>query len=92
MPWPGAEDRQENRQVLKLIGAAVTVQLNTVERCSGHAGTYGVKKPFREITMKIGKPAFKAMGQNEPDCISSDCALAGHRIAQGMASLAGDLT
>ena len=35
--------------------------------------------------MKIGKPVFKAMANDEPDFISSDCALAGHHIAQGMA-------
>ena len=35
--------------------------------------------------MKIGKPVFKAMAKDEPDFISSDCALAGHHIAQGMA-------
>jgi len=34
--------------------------------------------------MKIGKPVFKAMAKDEPDFISSDCALAGHHIAQGM--------
>jgi hypothetical protein len=28
---------------------------------------------------------FKAMAKDEPDFISSDCALAGHHIAQGMA-------
>ena len=66
------------------------MQLNTVERCSGHAGTYGVKKPYHEVAMKIGRPVFKAMGKTDdsgrgPDYISSDCALAGHHIAQGMA-------
>jgi hypothetical protein len=35
--------------------------------------------------MKIGRPVFKAMAGGEPDFISSDCALAGHHIAQGMA-------
>ena len=35
--------------------------------------------------MKIGKPVVKAMGRDEPDDISSDCALTGHHIAQGMA-------
>jgi hypothetical protein len=34
--------------------------------------------------MKIGRPVFKAMAQGGPDFISSDCALAGHHIAQGM--------
>jgi glycerol-3-phosphate dehydrogenase subunit C len=76
---------KKTEELLKLIGQSVTVQLNTVERCSGHAGTYGVKKPFHATAMKIGKPVFKAMGKDEPDWISSDCALAGHHIAQGMA-------
>lgn len=70
--------------MFKLIGQSVTVQLTTVERCSGHAGTYGVKTPFHPIAMKIGKPVFAAMAKDEPDYISSDCALAGHHIAQGM--------
>jgi glycerol-3-phosphate dehydrogenase subunit C len=46
----------------------VTLQLNTVERCSGHAGTYGVKTPTHPMAMKIGKPVFKAMAKDEPDC------------------------
>ncbi|WP_298830518.1 heterodisulfide reductase-related iron-sulfur binding cluster [uncultured Piscinibacter sp.] len=77
---------KKTEEMLKLIGQSVTVQLNTVERCSGHAGTYGVKKPYHEIAMKIGKPVFKLMAKDEPDWISSDCQLAGHHIAQGMAN------
>jgi Fe-S oxidoreductase len=37
------------------------------------------------MAMKIGKPVFKNMANNEPDYISSDCQLAGHHIEQGMA-------
>ena len=76
---------RKTEEMFKLIGETVTVQLNTVERCSGHAGTYGVKTPFFANAMKIGKPVFKAMAKDEPDYIGSDCALAGHHIAQGMA-------
>jgi Fe-S oxidoreductase len=79
---------RKTEEMFKLIGKSVTVQLNTVERCSGHAGTYGVKTQYHANAMKIGKPVFKAMARNEPDVIASDCALAGHHIAQGMA-LAG---
>jgi len=75
---------RKTEEMLKLIGQKVTVQLNTVERCSGHAGTYGVKTATHPIAMKIGKPVFKAMAKDQPDFISSDCALAGHHIAQGM--------
>jgi len=76
---------RKTEEMFRLIGQSVNVQLNTVERCSGHAGTYGVKAATHPIALKIGKPVFKAMARDEPDVISSDCALAGHHIAQGMA-------
>jgi Fe-S oxidoreductase len=75
---------RKTEEMFKLIGKTVEVKLNTVERCSGHAGTYGVKTGTHAVAMKIGKPVFKAMARDEPDFISSDCALAGHHIAQGM--------
>jgi glycerol-3-phosphate dehydrogenase subunit C len=76
---------RKTEEMFKLIGQRVKLQLTTVERCSGHAGTYGVKTPTHPVALKIGRPVFKAMAQGEPDFISSDCALAGHHIAQGMA-------
>lgn len=75
---------RKTEEMFKLIAQKVNLQLNTVERCSGHAGTYGVKTPYHANAMKIGRPVFKAMARDEPDVISSDCALAGHHIAQGM--------
>jgi glycerol-3-phosphate dehydrogenase subunit C len=82
---------RKTEEMFKLIGQTVQVELNTVERCSGHAGTYGVKTRTHPYAMKIGRPVFRAMakaaGSDEaapPDVISSDCALAGHHIAQGM--------
>jgi glycerol-3-phosphate dehydrogenase subunit C len=72
---------RKTEEMLKLVpGTALT----TVERCSGHAGTWGVKKDFHATAMKIGRPVFKAMGAPNPDYISSDCQLAGHHIEQGM--------
>lgn len=76
---------RKTEEMFKLVGQHVPVQLNVVERCSGHAGTYGVKTATHPVAMKIGRPVFKAMARDEPDVISSDCALAGHHIAQGMA-------
>lgn len=76
---------RKTEEMFKLVAGKVELQLNTVERCSGHAGTYGVKTPTHPVAMKIGRAVFKAMAKNEPDVIASDCALAGHHIAQGMA-------
>jgi Fe-S oxidoreductase len=75
---------RKTEEMCRLIGETVQVELKTVERCSGHAGTYGVKTPTHPVAMKIGKPVFKAMAADEPDVISSDCPMAGHHIAQGM--------
>jgi len=73
---------KKTAETLQLIPGT---ELNVVERCSGHSGTWGVKKEFHAMAMKIGKPVFKKMANNEPAYISSDCQLAGHHIAQGMA-------
>jgi Fe-S oxidoreductase len=71
---------RKTEEMLKMTGATV----NTVERCAGHDGTWGVKEEYYELSMKIGKPVFKAMAKDEPDYISSDCAIAGRHILQGM--------
>jgi Fe-S oxidoreductase len=76
---------RKTEELLKLIGQTVALQLTTVERCSGHAGTYGVKTATHPLAMKIGKPVFKALAAPQPDVVSSDCPMAGHHIAQGMA-------
>lgn len=72
---------KKTAETLKLVPGT---EVNVVERCSGHSGTWGVKKEFHDQAMKIGKPVFKAMANNTPDYISSDCQLAGHHIEQGM--------
>jgi Fe-S oxidoreductase len=75
---------RKTEEMLRMIPGTM---LNTIERCSGHAGTFGVKKATHQQAMKIGKPVFKAMATMQdgaqPDFISSDCPLGGHHIAQG---------
>jgi Fe-S oxidoreductase len=70
----------KTRDALQLAGAEV----NLVERCSGHDGTWGVKSEFFDKSMKIGKPVFRSMAANAPDYVSSDCAIAARHILQGM--------
>ncbi|MGB8857591.1 MAG: heterodisulfide reductase-related iron-sulfur binding cluster, partial [Burkholderiales bacterium] len=72
---------QKTREMLQLVPDTT---VNTVERCSGHDGTWGVKKEYFDMSMKIGRPVFKAMANNSPDYVSSDCAIAGRHILQGM--------
>ena len=72
------------RKTADMLQMIPDTKINVVERCSGHAGTYGVKKEYHQMSLKIGKPVFKAMASEAPDYISSDCQLAGHHIEQGI--------
>ena len=75
---------KRTEEILKLVPGT---DVATHERCSGHAGTYGVKTSGHAMAMKIGKPLFRRMAEHPkggaPDVISSDCPLGGHHIAQG---------
>jgi len=64
------------------------IELNTVERCSGHSGLWGIRKAYHALAMKIGKPVFQKMAETAPDYISSDCQLGAHHIEQGIANFA----
>jgi Fe-S oxidoreductase len=72
---------QKTREMLQMVP---DTQVNTVERCSGHDGTWGVKEEYFADSMKIGRPVFRQMADPQPDYVSSDCAIAGRHILQGM--------
>jgi Fe-S oxidoreductase len=74
------------QEVLKLIPGT---EVNTVERCSGHDGTWGVKTEYFAQSMKIGRPVFKSMAGGEPQYLSSDCPIAARHIQQGIGDEAG---
>jgi len=71
----------KTRDVLKLVPGT---EVEAIERCSGHNGTYGVKRDYRETSMKIGKPVFNKVQQASPDYYASDCPMAGHQIESGL--------
>ena len=72
---------QKTREMLALVPAT---EVSTIERCSGHDGTWGVKTEFFEQSMKIGRPVFRQMAASDPDFISSDCPIAARHIEQGI--------
>ena len=68
----------KTRDVLKLVPETT---VDVIERCSGHNGTYAVKKEFRPASMKIGRPVMTRVENARPDHYASDCPMAGHQIA-----------
>ncbi len=76
----------KTREVLSLIPGT---QVDAIERCSGHNGTYGVKREYRDISMKIGKPVINRVQAASADFYASDCPMAGHQIESGLEGTAG---
>ena len=72
---------QRTRELMELVPET---KVTTVERCAGHDGTWGVKREYFADSMKIGRPVFRQMAEAQPDFISSDCAIAGRHIQQGI--------
>jgi len=75
---------RKTEALLKLVPGT---ELHTIERCSGHGGTFGVKSGKHGVAMRLGKPVVKALAKmndgSPPDTLSSDCPLGGHHLAQG---------
>ncbi len=72
----------KTREALSLVPGT---EVEIIERCSGHDGTYAVKKEFHEFAIKIVKPVVARVNQAKPDHYGSDCAMAGHHIAHARA-------
>jgi Fe-S oxidoreductase len=67
-----------------LLGLVPGTTLTTIERCSGHDGTYAVKREFHEVSMKIARPVVQRVEAAAPDHFASDCPMAGHQIGTGL--------
>jgi glycerol-3-phosphate dehydrogenase subunit C len=70
----------KTRDVLSLL-PETTVRI--VEECSGHDGTWAMKKENFEQSLKWGSRAFKEMAEGNPKVTCSDCPLAAIQIEQG---------
>ncbi len=70
----------KSRDLLKLIPGA---DVSTVEKCTGHDGTWSMKKEYFPISLEIGKPVFQEISESRPDTVATDCPLAGIQIRQG---------
>ncbi len=73
----------KTRELLRLVP---DTEIDTIERCSGHDGTYAVKSECHDISMKICRPVFNRVAKAEPDHYGSDCPMAGHQIENGLES------
>jgi glycerol-3-phosphate dehydrogenase subunit C len=69
------------RDVLALVPGT---SFELIERCSGHDGTYALKREFHEAAMKIARPVVAKVKGAAADHYASDCPMAGAQIAEGL--------
>jgi Fe-S oxidoreductase len=69
--------------------------INVIERCSGHGGSWGIKQENFPVALKVGKPvarkaaeSLKLAGEKDrPGFVASECPLAAAHIVQGIERL-----
>ena len=90
-PMPGrialhlaCHSRAQNmgQKATELLSLIPDIDLNVVERCSGHGGTWGIYKENFDTSIKVGRPV--ANKSKEAAYIVSECPLAADHILQGL--------
>lgn len=66
-----------------LLSLLPDTRVRVIEECSGHDGTWAMKKENFEQSLKYGSRAFREMAEGNPTMTCSDCPLAAIQIEQG---------
>ena len=72
-------------ELLRLIP---DTQIDVLERCAGHGGTFGVLKETHSVAMKVGRPVMRQAATQGRGHLVSDCPLAAKHILQGAREIA----
>ena len=77
---------QKAAEMLRLLPDA---DVQVIERCSGHGGSWGFKKGNFATAMKVGRPVARQARDAAKAFVTSECPLAGVHIQQGIDKLGG---
>lgn len=72
----------KSKELMEAAGAQVEV----IEKCSGHDGSWSAKTEFFPLSMKIAAKAVRLVEQTPADVVASDCPLAGLQLDQAGAA------
>jgi Fe-S oxidoreductase len=70
-----------SRDMMRLIPGA---EIEMVQQCSGHDGTFAMKKEFFPLSMLAGKKAFDEMSEAKGDVMATDCPMAAIQFDQAL--------
>lgn len=67
----------KTKTILSLVPGT---EIQVVERCSGHDGTYAVKQEYFAHAARIGRPVVTQIKNAKADFYTSDCPMAGRHL------------
>ena len=74
-------------EMLRLIPEA---DIEVIQRCSGHGGSWGIMKDNFETAIKFGRTTARQTAKSAKTFVASECPLAGEHILQGIERLDAD--
>ena len=85
-----ARAQNVGRKAEELLSLVPQADLKVIERCSGHGGSWGIKKENFEVGLKVGRPVARQAREADKAYLASECPLAALHIRQGMERLDGE--
>jgi glycerol-3-phosphate dehydrogenase subunit C len=82
-----ARAQNMGQKAAELLRLLPDTDIQVIERCSGHGGSWGVMKDNFEIALKVGKPVARQTAKAGHKHVVSECPLAGVHIGQGLERL-----
>ena len=73
----------KTKQILELVENTL---VNSIERCSGHDGSYGVKTETLTHANKIAAPIIRQITKQKPNYYGSDCPIAGKHLENNIST------
>lgn len=71
----------KSRDLMQLIP---DTRVHLIERCSAIDGTWGLKRQYFDLSLKVAEPLLREARESRPELVATDCPLAGLQIEQGM--------
>tara|TARA_B100002051_G_C16721505_1_gene632727 strand:- start:736 stop:2082 length:1347 start_codon:yes stop_codon:yes gene_type:complete len=71
----------------EMLKAVPNIKINIIDKCSGHGGSFGVKKDTYPLAKKYGKMAARKISISDDTIIASECPLAAQHLSETNAEI-----
>lgn len=71
-------------RALQLLGHIPETEVEHIERCAGHGGTFGVMAETHDAALAVGKTAMRTIVRQGKAFVASECPLAAKHLMQGV--------